>query len=239
VPVESDRVATERARMVAEIKEQLGAEMGLVPLSLIRERRQLRRAHTYDNHGQKNYGRSATSETAATSSPSNMPSWRSPAATPNRSRAARSPRSRSSYEGQKFPRASSIRAMRRMKWTRDWAIIKTREPDLPALTVDTSFSYEFAAPIFRLGNDYSKGVVVSTGYVGQRTPTGLVTSLTDGHPGVSGGGSSDHAACWSAFRSDECRATTASRSSCRSAPTCSARRHELDGLHVRSVGCRL
>jgi hypothetical protein len=70
----------------------------------------------------------------------------------------------------------------------DWAIIKSRDLDLPALRVDTTFPYEFADPIFRLGNDYSKGVVVSTGYVGQRTPTGLVTSLTDGHPGVSGGG---------------------------------------------------
>jgi hypothetical protein len=56
------------------------------------------------------------------------------------------------------------------------------------LHVDTAFPYEFADPIFRLGNDYSKGVVASTGYIGQRTATGLVTSLTDGHPGVSGGG---------------------------------------------------
>ena len=71
----------------------------------------------------------------------------------------------------------------------DWAIIKTaKDLDLPALHLDTSFSYEFAAPIFRLGNDYSKGIILSTGYVGQRTPNGLVTCLTDGHPGVSGGG---------------------------------------------------
>ena len=70
----------------------------------------------------------------------------------------------------------------------DWAIIKTSELDLPPLTVDTAFSYNFAEPIFRLGNDYSKGIIVSTGYVGQKTPGGLVTCLTDGHPGVSGGG---------------------------------------------------
>ena len=48
--------------------------------------------------------------------------------------------------------------------------------------------YDFADPIFRLGNDYSKGIILSTGYVGQRTSNGLVTCLTDGHPGVSGGG---------------------------------------------------
>ena len=37
-------------------------------------------------------------------------------------------------------------------------------------------------------NDYSKGIILATGYVGQRTSNGLVTCLTDGHPGVSGGG---------------------------------------------------
>src|SRR5262249_42246936 len=72
--------------------------------------------------------------------------------------------------------------------TGDWAIIKTRELDLPALHVDTAFAYDFAEPLFRLGNDYSKGIILSTGYAGQKTSNGLVTCLTDGHPGVSGGG---------------------------------------------------
>jgi hypothetical protein len=71
----------------------------------------------------------------------------------------------------------------------DWAIIKVEEDiDLPALSVDTTYPYEFAAPIVRLGNDYSRGIILSSGYIGQRTSNGLVTSLTDGHPGVSGGG---------------------------------------------------
>jgi hypothetical protein len=71
----------------------------------------------------------------------------------------------------------------------DWAIIRAQEPiNLPPLHVDTAYPYDFAEPIFRLGNDYSKGIVVSTGYVGQKTANGLVTCLTDGHPGVSGGG---------------------------------------------------
>jgi len=71
----------------------------------------------------------------------------------------------------------------------DWAIIKVnQEIDLPALRIDTGYAYDFAEPIFRLGNDYSKGIILSTGYVGQKTPNGLVTCLTDGHPGVSGGG---------------------------------------------------
>ena len=71
----------------------------------------------------------------------------------------------------------------------DWAIIRVSQPvDLPALRVNNTFTYDFADPIFRLGNDYSKGIILSTGYVGQRTSNGLVTCLTDGHPGVSGGG---------------------------------------------------
>ena len=61
-------------------------------------------------------------------------------------------------------------------------------PDLPALSVNLGYPFQFAAPIFRLGNDYSKGIVLASGYVGQKLSNRLVTALTDGHPGVSGGG---------------------------------------------------
>ena len=54
--------------------------------------------------------------------------------------------------------------------------------------MNLDYGFDFADPIFRLGNDYSKGIILSTGYVGQRTSNDLVTCLTDGHPGVSGGG---------------------------------------------------
>jgi hypothetical protein len=71
----------------------------------------------------------------------------------------------------------------------DWAILKVKEKiEMPALNLNLSYGFEFADPIFRLGNDYSKGIILATGYIGQRTANGLVTSLTDGHPGVSGGG---------------------------------------------------
>ncbi len=71
----------------------------------------------------------------------------------------------------------------------DWAIVKVKEKiELPALNANLAFGFGFADPIFRLGNDYSKGIIVSTGYVGQKTPNNLITCLTDGHPGVSGGG---------------------------------------------------
>jgi hypothetical protein len=71
----------------------------------------------------------------------------------------------------------------------DWAILKVRvAPDLPSLSVNLGYRFQFAAPIFRLGNDYSKGIVLASGYVGQKLANRLVTCLTDGHPGVSGGG---------------------------------------------------
>ena len=70
----------------------------------------------------------------------------------------------------------------------DWAILKARKPvALPPLRVDLGYDYPFADPIVRLGNDYSKGIIAASGYVGDRSD-GLVTCLTDGHPGVSGGG---------------------------------------------------
>jgi S1-C subfamily serine protease len=70
----------------------------------------------------------------------------------------------------------------------DWAILRVRQPvNLPALRLNLSYSYPFADPIVRLGNDYSKGIIAATGYVGEMAG-GLVTCLTDGHPGVSGGG---------------------------------------------------
>src|SRR5947208_15928759 len=71
----------------------------------------------------------------------------------------------------------------------DWAILKVKDPvELPALDVDLAYAFDFADPIFRLGNDHSKGIILSTGYVGQRTSNNLVPCLTDGHPGVCAGG---------------------------------------------------
>ena len=44
----------------------------------------------------------------------------------------------------------------------DWAIVqRQRAIDLPALHVNATYGYDFAEPIFRLGNDYSKGIILS------------------------------------------------------------------------------
>ena len=49
----------------------------------------------------------------------------------------------------------------------DWAIVKVKETiELPALHLNLGYGFDFADPIFRLGNDYSKGIILSTGYVG-------------------------------------------------------------------------
>jgi Trypsin-like peptidase domain len=176
-----------RAKMVAEIKQEIQDEMGLLPVHLLRERRaSFVELYAYDNSGIKNYGTAGylgrgyfvTVKHAVV------------ALTGDDERGTRTITSvKIVYKGTEIPaRVIDTGDADVEVHSGDWAIIKTKELDLPALHVDTSFAYDFADPIFRLGNDYSKGIILSTGYVGQRTSTGLVTCLTDGHPGVSGGG---------------------------------------------------
>jgi len=183
------KAAEDRARMIAEVKEQLRNEMGLLPVRLLRERSSsFVELYAYDNTGQKDYGTAGylgngyfvTVKHAVV-----VLSDKEPRADDRKITALKIV-----YKGKEIPaRLIDVGDAKKEVDSGDWAIIKTRNlDDLPPLRVDTAFAYEFAEPIFRLGNDYSKGIVVSTGYVGQRTPTGLVTALTDGHPGVSGGG---------------------------------------------------
>jgi hypothetical protein len=185
---EATASAAARARMVTQIKQELQSEMGLLPVHLLRDRRSsFVELYSYDNLGKTNYGTAGylgngyfiTVKHAVV--------------------ALRDEDDRSTNR-----KITSVKVMYRGKevaakvidtgdadvevHSGDWAIIKTRDLDLPPLHVDSAFAYDFADPIFRLGNDYSKGIILSTGYVGQRTSNGLVTCLTDGHPGVSGGG---------------------------------------------------
>jgi hypothetical protein len=178
-----------RARMVAEIKEQLQTEMGLLPVHLLRDRRSsFVELYSYDNQGKTNYGTAGylgggyfiTVKHAVVA----LHDEDDRAAPPRRIQSVKVV-----YQGKEIPAKVIDTGDADVEvHNGDWAIIKTRDLDLPALRVDSAFSYDFAEPIFRLGNDYSKGIILSTGYVGQRTANGLVTCLTDGHPGVSGGG---------------------------------------------------
>jgi hypothetical protein len=177
-----------RAEMVAQIKQELQSEMGLLPVQLLRERRSsFVELYADDNLGKTNYGTAGylghgyfvTVKHAVVALKDED----------DRQGARKIVAIKVIYKGKEIP-AKMIDAGKALVEvdSGDWAIIKTRDLDLPPLKVDTGFAYEFADPIFRLGNDYSKGIVVSTGYVGQKTSGGLITCLTDGHPGVSGGG---------------------------------------------------
>jgi len=175
-----------RAPLIAEIKRQLKREMGLLPLSLLRERRRsFVQMYSYDSVGGSSYGTAGylgngyfiTVKHGVVALGENPESRRIIAI-------------KLMYDG----RAIAARVIDTGDANvevdpGDWAILKVKEAvDLPPLDVDHHYSFEFAEPIFRLGNDYSRGIILSTGYVGQRTANNLVTCLTDGHPGVSGGG---------------------------------------------------
>jgi len=177
-----------RTRMVAEIKQELQSEMGLLPLQLLRDRRtSFVELYSTDNQGRTNYGTAGylgngyfiTVKHAVVALKDDD----------DRQHARKIQSVKIVYRGKEIPAKVIDTGDADVEvHSGDWAILKTRDLDLPALRVDAAFGYDFADPIFRLGNDYSKGIIVSTGYVGQRMPNGLVSCLTDGHPGVSGGG---------------------------------------------------
>ena len=177
-----------RASLIADVKRQLTDEMGLLPLTLLRERREsFVELYSYDDRGSSSYGTAGYLGNGyfitvkhgvialgqdGTSDPRKIVSVKL------------------MYKGR--PLAARVVDSGDAKVEvdlGDWAIVKVKETiDLPALNVNLAYGFDFADPIFRLGNDYAKGIILATGYVGQRTSTNLVTCLTDGHPGVSGGG---------------------------------------------------
>jgi S1-C subfamily serine protease len=177
-----------RAAIVEDVKRQLADEMGLLPLNLLRERsNSFVELYSYDDRGSSSYG------TAGYLGEGYFITVKHGVIALNQ-------------EGQADPRKiTSVKLMYKGQFLTarlvdagdakvevdpgDWAIVKVKEKiDLTPLNLNLAYAFDFADPIFRLGNDYSKGIILSTGYVGQRTLNKLVTCLTDGHPGVSGGG---------------------------------------------------
>jgi hypothetical protein len=177
--------------LVEEIKRQLQSEMGLLPVRLLRERREsFVELNAYDAAGKSSYGTAGylgngffVTVKHAVVALDDPDGGHKITAIKLRVRGRDMP-ARLVDAGDADVEVHSG----------DWAILHVSQPvNLPPLRVNPRFSYDFADPIFRLGNDYSKGIILSTGYVGQRTSNGLVTCLTDGHPGVSGGGVLDQA----------------------------------------------
>jgi hypothetical protein len=175
-----------KSTVIEEIKRQLQSEMGLLPIRMLRDRRKsFVEVNAYEQSGKMRYS------TAGYLGNGHFITVKHGVMALNRSdeeHAIVSVKIR--YQGKQLPvKVVDSGTAKAEVDPGDWAIIKVAgEIDLPALQIDTNYAYDFAEPIFRLGNDYSKGIILSTGYIGQRTDEGLVTSLTDGHPGVSGGG---------------------------------------------------
>jgi S1-C subfamily serine protease len=176
------------AAIVEDVKRQLQTEMGLLPLTLIRDRRQsFVELYSYDDKGSSSYG------TAGYLGDGYFITVKHGVIALGQEGLS-DPRVITSIKLMIDGRAINARVVdagdaRVEVDPGDWAILKVKEEiNLPALNVDLGYQFEFADPIFRLGNDYSKGIIVATGYVGQRTQNKLITCLTDGHPGVSGGG---------------------------------------------------
>ena len=178
-----------QSALIDEIKRQLQSEMGLMPVRLLRERRDsFVELNAVDNFGKTSYGTAGyigegyfitvKHGVIALDDPGEGRDGRRIVSITIR------------YKDKDLPATVVDSGDANVEvHSGDWAIIRIRgKVDLPALRIDTAYNYDFAEPIFRLGNDYSKGIILSTGYVGQRTTNGLVTCLTDGHPGVSGGG---------------------------------------------------
>ncbi len=175
-----------RAALVADIKQQLKTEMGLLPVSLLRERRQsFVELYSYDMTGASNYGTAGylgngyfvTVKHGVVALGEQAPSRKISTV-------------KIIYQGRPLAaRVVDTGDAQVEVDPGDWAILKVKEAiDLPPLEVNLDYGFDFAESIFRLGNDYSKGIILSTGYVGQKTSNNLITCLTDGHPGVSGGG---------------------------------------------------
>jgi S1-C subfamily serine protease len=174
--------------IVDDVKRQLTHEMGLLPLDLLRNRRSsFVELYSYDDRGSSSYG------TAGYLGNGYFITVKHGVVALGQEGVA-NPRLINSVKiayGGKLLKAKVVDVGDATVEVDpgDWAIVKVNEDiDLPALNPNLAFGWEFADPIFRLGNDYSKGIIVSTGYVGQKTSNQLVTCLTDGHPGVSGGG---------------------------------------------------
>ena len=189
---EMDAVAangSSHSAIIDEVKRQLQAEMGLVPVQLLRERREsFVELNAVDNFGKTSYG------TAGYLGNGYFITVKHGVIALDEPQDGREARRIVSVTIRHKTRDVPVQIIDSGDANvevhkGDWAIVRVRGAiDLPPLVVDTRYGFDFAEPIFRLGNDYSKGIILSTGYVGQRMTNGLVTCLTDGHPGVSGGG---------------------------------------------------
>ena len=153
------------------MKLQLQTEMGLLPLAMIRDRRQsFVELYSYHDRGASSYG------TAGYLGNGYFITVKHGVVALGQEGAS-DPRVINSIKLMIDGRLISARVVdagdaRVAVDPGDWAILKVKENvDLPALNVGLNYQFEFADPIFRLGNDYSKGIVVSKGTWASTLPT--------------------------------------------------------------------
>jgi len=174
--------------LVEQIKSELQIEMGLLSLATMKESRaSFVELYSYDNRGSSSYGTASYIGKGyfLTVKHAVVALGQSGITDPRKITSVKV-----AYNGKLLnARVIDIGNSTAEVEPDDWAIIKVKESiNLTELKINLNFGFEFADPIYRIGNDYSKGMLIATGYIGQRTANRLVTCLTDGHPGVSGGG---------------------------------------------------
>src|SRR3954468_11478116 len=151
VAAKTEPATSARAKMVAEIKQQLQTEMGLLPVNLLRDRRSsFVELYSSDNMGKTNYGTAGylgngyfiTVKHAGVALHDDD----------DRQSTRRIQSVKVMYRGKEVPAKVVDTGDADVEvHSGDWAIIETRELDLPALHLDPAFAYDFADPIFRLG----------------------------------------------------------------------------------------
>lgn len=181
-----------RATLLEDLKKELKHEMGLMPISLLRARGEsFVELYARDNFGHTNYGTAGYLGAGYFITVKHaVVALDAASGGAEGARARRIDEIEVVINGRRVSAKVVDAGDAEMEvHSGDWAVVKVRsDAGLPALSVNMVYPFQFAAPIVRLGNDYSKGIVLSAGYIGQTLPNKLVTSLTDGHPGVSGGG---------------------------------------------------
>ena len=174
---------------MAEIKQQLQSEMGLLPVHLLRDRRMsFVELYSSDNLGNTDYGTAGylgngyfitvKHAVVALADDDNRQNGRKIIGIHDRA-----PRPGGSGAGGRHRRCGRRSPPWRLGDHQDGA------RDGPSGTARRHvLRLRVRGSDLQAGQRLLQGDHVSTGYVGQHTSNGLITCLTDGHPGVSGGG---------------------------------------------------
>src|SRR3990170_3959990 len=142
--------------VIADVKQQLQSEMGLLPVNLLRERRDsFVELYAYDDRGASSYGTAGYLGNGyfITVKHGVVALGQEGSTHPRRIESVKL-----MYKGRAMQARVVDSGDAKVEVDPgDWAILKVKETiDLPPLITNLAYSFDFAEPIFRLGNDYSK-----------------------------------------------------------------------------------